>query len=207
MITDSEKKVKYVARDFSLDVETPLSFEAQFGNQNPVELELGCGKGRLLLNRAESNPEINFLAIDLGSPWLKKGQKSAERRELKNILFFKAEAHYFLKDCLLPESIQVIHVNFPDPWPKKKHHKRRFVNSQFFQLVKRTLVPGGLLEIATDHDGYYEYMLEHLVLSETDWSEKKEQLNKRFLEEGQKTNYEVKFEIKGKDRHYMELKK
>jgi len=209
MIIGVEEKRRLSGRvnAFTLDIPTPIQFKDFFGNANPIELEIGCGKGKLFVERAEQNPEINFLGIDIAGKWMRKGQKKVFERELQNLQFLKAEAHYFLRDCVFEGSLDIIHVNFPDPWPKARHHKRRFVNTRFFQLAHQVLKEGGLLEIATDHTEYYEFMKEALVESKTQWQSQKENMNQRIFDSSLRTSYEVKFESIGKDLHYLELKK
>ena len=178
------------------DHEKPLNFEAIFGNANPVELEIGIGKGYFIQNEATNNPEHNFLGIEIRRKYLRKALERIEKRPLPNVRLITGEAFTFMEECLSAESLTVIHLYFPDPWPKKRHHKRRLFSPDFLKLVHKTLVPGGKLLVATDHKDYWEHITE--VLDGQDFLEQCDAVPQ--TPEGAKglTNYEIKYIEEGR---------
>lgn len=131
-----------------------------FGGDGPIEIEVGCGKGRFLISRAQSEPDRNFLGIERSRKFLRVMRDRTLRAGLTNIRLLCAEAAYFLQTYVPPESVQACYVFFPDPWPKKRHHKRRLVNPAFAATVRSALQPGGVLHLATDHAEYFQQMLQ-----------------------------------------------
>ncbi|HEX5132176.1 MAG TPA: tRNA (guanosine(46)-N7)-methyltransferase TrmB, partial [Candidatus Krumholzibacteria bacterium] len=125
-----------------------------FPTHQPIEIEIGSGRGRFLLHRAAAHPASNFLGIDYRWRFLREGVERAEKRGLTNLLFFKAEAEQIVPHLVPDESVDAFHIYFPDPWHKRKHHKRRLLTPEFFRLLHRRLKPGGRLELATDNFDY-----------------------------------------------------
>lgn len=185
----------------------PLSFSELFGNNNPVEIEIGAGKSRFLIERAAKNPNINFLSIERVGKWLFKGKEKAGKRGVANIKFLKAEAKTILEEAIPSKSVSVFHVYFPDPWPKKRHKRRRFVNPYFLKLIAEKLMDNGILELVTDDENYYKYMRESISETKELWRNIRESINQRFLGDEMKTDYELKFEAQNKKIHYMEISK
>lgn len=184
----------------------PLNFEQLFGNQNPVEMEIGCGKGLFLVLCAEAFSEKNFLGIDIAGKWMRKGDQKREKRNLSNLQFMKVETRLFLHR-IPSESISMFHVYFPDPWPKKRHHKRRIVNAEFLRALHKKLVAGGSVQIATDDRPYYLFMKEVLEEVSSEWSRVRETENERIMYPEFKTNYEMKWQQEGRNLYYIELVK
>jgi tRNA (guanine-N7-)-methyltransferase len=139
----------------------PIDWGALFGNDHPVEMEIGMGKGTFLTEQAKARPEVNFFGIEWAM-WFWKYASDRLRRGgcTANARTVRAEALYFLREFVGDASISVLHVYFPDPWPKKRHHKRRLVTGAFMEQVERILVPGGRLQLVTDHADYFEQMRE-----------------------------------------------
>lgn len=169
-----------------------LDWGAVFGNDRPVEIEIGIGKGRFLIDAAQRLPQVNFVGIEWAGKYLRIAHERSLKRELWNIRLIRADAREFVEFFVPTASLQAIHVYFPDPWPKKRHHKRRLINRGFVREVERTLRPGGSLWLATDYAEYYEAMLEALDGTsclepvEVEWP-------------GVKTNYEDKYMQQGKE--------
>lgn len=184
-----------------------LVFKELFGNANPIELEIGCGKGKFLLERALENPSTNFLGIDRIVKWMKRRKERAEKTGLPNIRFVKAEAVAFLTGAVPRESLRIVHLYFPDPWPKRRHYPRRVITADFLRLLHSRLVPGGLLEIATDHEEYFGAMKKTIAGTAELWDNVRETRNERILDGTHKTNYELKFEAARKPLFYTELVK
>lgn len=188
------------------DIKFP-SFGELFGNSNPVEIEIGCGKGKFLLSRALENPDANFLGIDRVGKWMKRRKTRVEREALPNIRFLKAEARAFLAEAVPSASVAIFHVYFPDPWPKRRHQKRRTISAEFLKLLHSRLVPGGLIEVATDDADYFEAMKKSIAATAKLWENVRETKNERILGGMHKTNYELKFEAEKRTLFYAELVK
>lgn len=168
-----------------------LDWTEVFGVERPVELEIGIGKGRFLMHAAAQRPDISFVGVEWAGKYLRIALSRSQRRGLQNIRLAKADAREFLEFFVPSSSLAAIYVLFPDPWPKKRHHKRRLVNAGFLAEVERALAPGGRLWLATDHEEYFTVMEEALAqrdaLQPVDagWT-------------GAPTNYEDKFVARGK---------
>jgi len=185
----------------------PVIFSECFGNAHPVEMEIGCGKGKFLVARAMGNPGINFLGIDRVSKFMNIGKTRAQKRVLPNIRFIRAEARAFLTEAIAPESVSIFHVYFPDPWPKRRHQARRVFTPEFLTLLHARLVPGGLVEIATDDKDYFAAMKKTIAATSELWENTRETVNERILDSMNKTNYELKWASQGRSLYYAELKK
>jgi len=144
--------------------ESPTLFDWRqvFGNDHPVELEVGFGKGLFFLNACLACPEVNFLGIEILRKYQLYAATRFAKRELRNVRLVKADARQFLRDYVLDESFQAIHVYFPDPWWKKRHLKRRLFTADFAGQCQRTLRPSGRLYIVTDVADYFAFITELL---------------------------------------------
>ncbi len=138
----------------------PLPVGDLFPNPAPLEVDVGCGKGRFLIARAKSHPESNFLGIDRLLTRLRKTDKKIVRAGLSNVRLLSLEADYSVHFLLPPESVSVFYIFFPDPWPKRRHHRRRLFHDSFLKAIEETLIPEGKIHIATDHLNYYEQVHE-----------------------------------------------
>ena len=134
----------------------PLDFPTLFGNPHPVEMEIGIGKGTFLTEQARARPDVNFFGIEWARWFWRYASDRLRRHNCTNARTVRAEANFFLTEFAPTESISVLHIYFPDPWPKARHHKRRLIQPNFMPLVERVLVPNGRLQIVTDHQGYFE---------------------------------------------------
>ncbi len=132
----------------------PLEALSLFGSSVPVELEIGSGKGRFLLEWALAHPEIGVLAVERARKYLTLAAERAARRGIPNVRLVHTTAEDLLFRCLTPASVAAVHVYFPDPWPKKRHHKRRFFRPENVARLAEVLSPGGLLRVKTDHADY-----------------------------------------------------
>jgi tRNA (guanine-N7-)-methyltransferase len=184
----------------------PLSFPDLFGNERPVEVEIGCGRGKFLIACALEMPEVNFLGLDRVGKWMKTAQMRRDRRKIQNLQFLKAEARQFL-ERLPRESVSVFHIYFPDPWPKKRHHKRRLVTAPFLEALSARLKPAGTVALATDDGHYFASMKEATRLTASCWKNVRESENCRLRYETWMTNYERKYLSQGKTLYYLELVK
>ncbi len=137
-----------------------IDFESIWEQIAPVEMEIGSGKGTFLVEQAKMFPRINFLGIEWANKFYKYAVDRMERWGLSNVRVLRTDAAIFIKEHIPDASIQTFHLYFPDPWPKKKHHKRRFFCDDNLAEIYRILKPDGIINIATDHENYYEQMTE-----------------------------------------------
>ncbi|MCK4603021.1 MAG: tRNA (guanosine(46)-N7)-methyltransferase TrmB [Phycisphaerae bacterium] len=136
----------------------PVDLREIFGNDHPVELEIGSGKGTFILARAAARPEVNFLGLEYARAYAAYCADRIRRAGLGNARMLRAEAAHFCKVCLPDECLLRVHVYFPDPWPKRRHNRRRLIQPNFLADVCRTLAPGGQLIVVTDHFGYFRHI-------------------------------------------------
>lgn len=141
----------------------PLRAVALFGREVAVEIEIGSGKGRFLLEWAAANPETGLLAVERARTYLNLAAERAARRGLGNVRLVHTTAEDLLFRCLAPASVAAVHVYFPDPWPKKRHHKRRFFRADNVARVAEVLRFGGVLRVKTDHADYAAVIGERLA--------------------------------------------
>jgi tRNA (guanine-N7-)-methyltransferase len=182
-------------------------FDEIFGNGNPVEIEIGCGKAKFLIARASEHPQVNFLGIDIVWRWMRYAIERTEKRSLRNAKFIKADVHEVVRHGIRSQSVSIFHIYFPDPWPKRRHHKRRLITGAFLRELYAGLAPNGLIELATDHVDYFVQMRGAIINSGISWSGVTTKLNERLFEAAAGTNYEIKYASAGRTLHYLELKK
>lgn len=138
------------------DICEPLNWQAIFGNDHPVEIDLGAGDGGFVANRAKENPGTNFLAVERLLGRARKIVKKAFRQNLPNLRTLRLETSYLMLYMIPAESVSIVHLMFPDPWPKRRHHERRIVQPEFVRSVAKALKPGGDFRFTTDHADYFK---------------------------------------------------
>jgi tRNA (guanine-N7-)-methyltransferase len=138
----------------------PVDLKLLFPGDSPVEIDLGCGKGRFLLARAAAHPKTRFLGIDRMLKRIRKIDNRARRMGLENVRLMRIEGYYAVSYLIPADSIRTYYIFFPDPWPKKRHHENRIFNPRFVDALHRTLETGGVVHIATDHLPYFEDIAE-----------------------------------------------
>ena len=126
-----------------------------FGNDHPVELDLGAGDGGFAIAYAQQNPGVNLLAVERLLGRVRKIEKRAARHNLSNVRVLRLEFGYTVKFLLPPDSISIAHIMFPDPWPKRRHWDRRLVQAGFVRDLAAALRPGGEFRFTTDHADYF----------------------------------------------------
>jgi tRNA (guanine-N7-)-methyltransferase len=136
-----------------------LDFAREFARSAPVVAEIGFGMGETTARIATENPGTDYLAIEVHTPGVGSLLKQIEDGALGNIRIVQHDAVEVLRDMVKPGSLAAIHVYFPDPWPKKRHHKRRLLQPAFVALAASRLIHGGLLHVATDWQEYAEHVL------------------------------------------------
>jgi tRNA (guanine-N7-)-methyltransferase len=149
---------------FGLDSGTDqLDFQRIYGRLAPVVLEIGFGNGEQILARSIRQPECNFLGIEVHEPGVGHLLLAAERAAVSNLRVIRQDAVEVLQNQIPDASLDQVQILFPDPWPKKRHHKRRLIQAVFVDLLARRLRPGGGLHLATDWEPYAEHMREVLA--------------------------------------------
>ena len=138
------------------DLDGKIDFVRIFGRAGPVHIEIGTGKGTFLLNQAGARPDDNFLGIEWARKYYRYAVDRIGRWGLTNVRIIRTDAATFLADFIPDNSVECFHIYFPDPWPKKRHHKRRFICPANLEHLLRCLKTGGQLKIATDHAEYFE---------------------------------------------------
>lgn len=140
----------------------PLDLRSAFGADRPVTVEIGFGMGIATAKIAEANPDRSYLGIEVHTPGIGRLLWEIEGRSLRNIRIVQHDAVEVLQDMIEDSTIAAFHIFFPDPWPKKRHNKRRLVTRPFTDLLARKLSPGGYLYMATDWDDYGNWALAEL---------------------------------------------
>jgi tRNA (guanine-N7-)-methyltransferase len=176
-------------------IRLPFDLDALVPGSGAWEVELGFGKGRFLVERAGRHPERRFLGIEIASKYYRLTARRARRRGLGNVLVVRGEALYLLATVFPPAFAAAVHVYFPDPWPKSRHHKRRLFDPETVDLVVGLLAPGGELSFATDHPEYGE-LVAGILAGVPGLAV--ERLPGPWPE-GARTNYEAKFMAEGRE--------
>ena len=145
---------------------TRIDLEELFGAGVPVTLEIGFGMGVSLLEMARAEPGRGFLGIEVHRPGVGRLLAMLEREGVGNVRVLCEDAVNVLRHAIAPGSLDRVQIYFPDPWPKKRHHKRRLLQAPFVELVAACLRPGGILHVATDWENYAEQVLEVLDANE-----------------------------------------
>jgi tRNA (guanine-N7-)-methyltransferase len=135
---------------------TPVDWEAVFGRVAPVEIEIGSGRGRFLADEAAARPGTSFLGAEIEVEYARIAQARADKQGLTNVRFVRLDGKAFVLARVPAASLSAIHVFFPDPWPKKRHAKRRLFTPDFVAAAARALAPEGILRVATDNLTYFE---------------------------------------------------
>ena len=144
----------------------PLNFTEIFGNMNPVIVEIGFGMGAATSIIAQQNPDINYLGIEVHTPVVGKLLNEIQLHNLQNLYIVEHDAMEVLSQMIPDSSVSGFHVFFPDPWPKKKHHKRRLMQRPRTNILTQKLMDGGYIYMATDWEPYGEFALEELSLTQ-----------------------------------------
>jgi len=144
---------------YGLEAAGVLDLEAVFGRRAPLTMEIGFGNGETLIALAEAHPQRDYLGVDVYEPGIGRLLAALADKGLANVRLLRADAVDVLRDHLAPAVLDTVLLLFPDPWPKKRHHKRRLVQPDFVALVASRLEPGGRFCLATDWQDYAEHML------------------------------------------------
>jgi tRNA (guanine-N7-)-methyltransferase len=179
-------------------IEPPIDWRVIFGNDHPVEVEIGSGKGLFLANAASANPNHNFFGIELAKKYARKGAERVAKRELRNVRVLPDDALLFMAKYVPPASLRAVHVYFPDPWWKTRHRKRRVFGEPLVLDIERTLETGGELHVATDVSDYF-VVIEALMATHPRFDRQPEpQPTVPEHEHDYLTNFERKYRIEGR---------
>jgi tRNA (guanine-N7-)-methyltransferase len=175
-----------------------LDFDAIFGSGVPVELEIGSGKGGFLLNRARALPERGFLGIEWANKIYQYAADRMVRWGVSNVRLMRADASHLVRHSIRPESLTMLHIYHPDPWPKSRHHKRRLIQPPFLAAAVTALKPGGRIAIQTDHAEYFE-QIQQVLAGEPRLCEVPFNVPEAGVVDGYvQTNFEIKYLREGR---------
>lgn len=150
---------RFLSRTLSIKaLPWPTDWHTIFGREAELLIEVGFGDSSFLVKLAQNNPDKNILGLEISLPSLRKGERKVGRLGLTNVRFIQARAQAVLWTLCAEESVNALFINFPDPWPKPSHHRRRIINDRFLQLVATRMPTGGLIDLATDHSEYAEWI-------------------------------------------------
>ena len=169
-----------------------LDLAELFGNDHPVVLEIGSGKGRFLIMSAMERPDVNFIGVEKSLHYHRVINERVRKRHLTNVRLINHDAFLVVRDMLPDASIREIHVYFPDPWPRKREQKRRIIRPAVLEQFRRVLVDGGSGIYVTDHHDYFEAaapLVEAAFRSERRIPQP---------EDSPRTNYEAKYREEGR---------
>ena len=185
-----------------------IDFTQIFGRAGPVHIEIGCGKGTFLLHEAQAQPQVNFLGIEWARRFYLYAVDRIGRWGLTNVRIIRTDAATFLAESVPTESVACFHIYFPDPWPKKRHHKRRLIRPSNMATLVRCLKRGGDIRLATDHVEYFEQMKDVAAACRSEL-ESTEFVRPAGAVEGELTgtNYERKYIKDKRTIHTLALKK
>lgn len=162
ILFSAEEPAEYRRRGPPREPESPVTargpaLEEMFGTlPDRLEVDIGCGKGRFLVTRAAGHPDISFLGIDRRKKRSEKTARKVAGQELSNIRVLCAEAYYVIANMLPAASVSTYYLFFPDPWPKRRHHRRRLFDAVFMDALARTMKNKGRIHVITDHHDYFD---------------------------------------------------
>ena len=196
--------------DMAINEPTELKgkWKEEFGNDNPIRIEIGMGKGKFITTLAMENPDINYIGIDKYSSVLIRAIERCEEIEVPNLRFIRMEAEYIC-DVFEKGEVDRIYLNFSDPWPKDRHAKRRLTSKQFFERYDVILKKDGIVEFKTDNDLLFQFSLEQVPeagweLIEQTWDLHNDE---RLMQGNVMTEYESKFSQMGNPIHKLIAKR
>lgn len=207
-VPGSREAIAY--NDMAINEPTELKgkWKEEFGNDNPIRIEIGMGKGKFITTLAMENPDINYIGIEKYSSVLIRAIERCEEIEVPNLRFIRMEAEYIC-DVFEKGEVDRIYLNFSDPWPKDRHAKRRLTSKQFFERYDVILKKDGIVEFKTDNDLLFQFSLEQVPeagweLIEQTWDLHNDE---RLMQGNVMTEYESKFSQMGNPIHKLIAKR
>ncbi len=184
-----------------------FTWERIFPQRRPIELEIGTGKAAFLLRRAQARPDRNFLGIEWANEFYKFAADRMRRWGVTNVRMLRTDASHFMRIVCPPASLRVLHVYHPDPWPKKRHHKRRLFQQPFVDAAVRCLEPGAHWLVQTDHAEYFEQieglLRGHPALEKVEFDDPELGIADARVE----TNFEIKYLREGRTMHQLAVRR
>lgn len=178
-----------------------------FGNDNPLYIEVGMGKGKFITEMAQRNPDINYIGIEKYSSVLIRALEKRKELDIDNLLFIRMDAEY-IEDVFAENEVSGIYLNFSDPWPKDRHAKRRLTSRQFLARYDKILKRDGVVEFKTDNRGLFDFSMEEAPQAGWDILEYTYDLHNSNMSEGNiMTEYEERFSSMGNPIHKMIIKR
>jgi tRNA (guanine-N7-)-methyltransferase len=184
-----------------------LDFQAIFGRDVPVEMEIGTGKGGFLLNRARSLPERSFFGIEWANKYFLYAADRIVRWGVRNVRLMRTDAGHLVIHHLPAECLAILHIYHPDPWPKKRHHKRRLIQPAFISAAAEALIGGGRMAIQTDHQEYYQQIREVVGREQRLEAVPFDDYEAGVVAGQVETNYEIKYLREGRSIYNIALGK
>jgi len=160
LTTGQQRALQDLWPRFGLETTATLDLDSVFGRRAPRTLEIGFGNGDALLTMAANQPETDFIGIEVHRPGVGRLLRELEQRALTNVRILREDAVPVLGNCLPDDCLDRLLLFFPDPWHKKRHHKRRIVQAEFIELLASKIKCSGILHMATDWENYAQHMLE-----------------------------------------------
>lgn len=188
-------------------LEPMVDFARLFGNDRPVEMEIGCGKGGFLLRQARAHPERNYFGVEWAGRYFRYAADRMRRWGLSNVRLVRMDAGYLVRSLLPAGSISALHIYHPDPWPKRRHRKRRLFSPEFVEAVVRVLAPGARWAIQTDHREYFE-VIRSLVCARAELEPIEfDDAEYGTANERTETNFEIKYVREGRTIYRLAVRK
>jgi tRNA (guanine-N7-)-methyltransferase len=192
------------------NLEGRLDFEDVFGRRGPVHIEIGSGRGTFIVGEAKVHPENNYLGVEWASKYYRYSVDRFGRHGLANVRMIHTDAVFLIDEYIADNCVDWFHIYFPDPWPKKRHHKRRFLGDENMPNVLRCLKIGGRINVATDHADYFE-QIEAVLSRQVDAGMVRRVQFTRAAgaEEGEMvgTNFERKYIVEGRKVYTIAVEK
>ena len=181
--------------ELNIKLGTKFNFRDIFGNENPVHLEIGSGRGEFLLHKSVQHPDVNFLAIELKEKRIKTIIRQLDPKINKNVRIIKLFVDEKITNYVQEKSFEMIYIIHPDPWPKRKHHKNRLIQHGFIDVLWKILKPEGIIELSTDYEEYADWIIQHFLERKIFESF----YNKGFTRNSEEKHIETFFEKKKKE--------
>lgn len=197
-------------REYPTFVDNPVSFKGRwrerFGNDNPIHVEIGCGKGRFINTLAERHPEVNFIAVELKAEVVLRAVQRTEYREIPNLAFVQFNAAE-LTELFADHEISRLYLNFSDPWPKSRHAKRRLTYASFLNTYRQVLKADGEIHLKTDNEKLFEFSLNQFAQEHFQMHNITFDLHQSKLAQGNvMTEYEERFSSRGQRIYRVEAR-
>jgi tRNA (guanine-N7-)-methyltransferase len=189
------------------EAENQIDWQSVFGNDHPLALEIGCGIGDFVAKTAQDRPDINFIAIDYYNKGCDSTCRRLDKLGITNVRVLRVEARKFMAAQIPENSLVALYINCPDPWPKKRHRKRRLVNRLFMEFVRVYLRQDADFYFATDFEDYGEDVAQFMAAQEGYVNILAPDLSRFDLDGYHRSKYMLKFMSEGKQIHFVHYRR